>query len=520
MIDGLALGVLPEAAAALAFRHPLVGLVHHPLALESGLSPNEADAMRTSERAALAATRHVIVNSPATARLLVDDYAVPGEKITVARPGTDRAARLPSRRDRTISLLSVGSLVPRKGYDVLLAALARIADLPWSLTIVGDRSRDRATAAEVEASIAAPGLASRVTLAGAVSAERLAAFYAQADLFVLASRFEGYGMAFTEAIAHGVPVVGTTAGAIPETVPADAGVLVPPDDVAALALALRRLIGEPEARRRLTDGARAAAAGFPTWAPLGAAVLARSRGRAMTFSAEWLALREPYDGRARNRDVLDGRCGRLRRSLCSLGGRSCLRHRLDRAGDRPAPSGPPDLAARRQRPRPAPAGRRHGTTGRGQRHHHARSTLRATWKRRSTAAVDLVTTSALLDLVSDDWLERFVVETAARRLPVYAALTYDGRASLEPADRLDEAVIGAVNRHQRRDKGFGPALGPAAASAVIARFGAVGYAVVQGDVGLGVRPGRPRNPARGARRLGRRGARTRTICRRDDLPIG
>jgi glycosyltransferase involved in cell wall biosynthesis len=265
VIDGLALGVLPEAAAALAFRHPLVGLVHHPLALESGLLPNEADAMRTSERAALAATRHVIVNSPATARLLVDDYAVPGEKITVARPGTDRAARLPSRRDGTISLLSVGSLVPRKGYDVLLAALARIADLPWSLTIVGDRSRNRATADEVEASIAALGLASRVTLAGAVSAERLAAFYAQADLFVLASRFEGYGMAFTEAIAQGVPVVGTTAGAIPETVPADAGVLVPPDDVAALALALRRLIGEPEARRRLTDGARAVAAAFPTW---------------------------------------------------------------------------------------------------------------------------------------------------------------------------------------------------------------------------------------------------------------
>jgi glycosyltransferase involved in cell wall biosynthesis len=266
VIDGLALGVLPEAAAALASSHRLVGLVHHPLALESGLSADEADAMRTSERAALAATRQVIVNSPATARLLIDHYAVPGEKITIARPGTDRAARLPSRRDGTISLLSVGSLVPRKGYDVLLAALARIADLPWSLTIVGDRTRNPATAAEVEASIAALGLASRVTLSGVVSAERLAALYAQADLFVLASRFEGYGMAFTEAIAHGVPVVGTTAGAIPETVPADAGVLVPPDDATALAVALRRLVGEPEVRHRLTDGARAAAAAFPTWA--------------------------------------------------------------------------------------------------------------------------------------------------------------------------------------------------------------------------------------------------------------
>ena len=266
VVDGLALGVLPEAAAALAPTHRLVGLVHHPLALETGLSPLEADAMRTSERAALAATRHVIVNSPATARLLVDDYAVLREKITVAMPGTDRVVRPPRRQEGSVSLLSVGSLVPRKGYDVLLAALAGVADLPWSLTIVGDRTRNAATAAEVEAGISTLGLATRVTLAGAVPAEHLGALYAQADLFVLASRYEGYGMAFTEAIAHGVPVVGTTAGAIPETVPADAGVLVPPDDAAALATVLRRLIAEPEARQRLTDGARAAAACFPTWA--------------------------------------------------------------------------------------------------------------------------------------------------------------------------------------------------------------------------------------------------------------
>ena len=104
----------------------------------------------------------------------------------------------------------------------------------------------------------------RVTVLGAVPAQRLAELYASADLFVLASRFEGYGMAYAEAIAHGVPVIGTTAGAIPETVPAGAGVLVPPDDVDALAAALRRLIetagGAPSARRR-----RARAAAFPTW---------------------------------------------------------------------------------------------------------------------------------------------------------------------------------------------------------------------------------------------------------------
>lgn len=94
--------------------------------------------------------------------------------------------------------------------------------------------------------------------------------------------------------------------------------------------------------------------------------------------------------------------------------------------------------------------------------------------------VDLVTASALLDLVSDDWLGRLVVETAARRVPLYAALTYDGRIEFDPSDPGDAAIVAAVNRHQRRDKGFGPALGPTAAAAAIARFEAVGYSVVHG----------------------------------------
>jgi glycosyltransferase involved in cell wall biosynthesis len=104
-----------------------------------------------------------------------------------------------------------------------------------------------------------------VELAGVVSEERLEELYASADLFVLPSRYEGYGMAYTEAIAHGLPVVGTTAGAIPEAVPSGAGVLVAPDNVSELTLALMRLIGNPAERARLTAGARAAAAALPTW---------------------------------------------------------------------------------------------------------------------------------------------------------------------------------------------------------------------------------------------------------------
>ena len=263
VIDGLAFGALPDAAHGLRPRHPLVALVHHPLALESGLSAAESAALRASERAALACARHVVATSASVARLLVDDYGVTLEGISVVQPGTDRVPARPRNENSVVKLLAVGSLIPRKGYDVLVAALARLSHLPWRLTVVGDCGRSPQTARQVRADIARLGLADQVTLLGAVGADELAPLYASADLFVLPSRFEGYGMAYAEAIAHGVPVVGTTAGAIPETVPADAGVLVAPDDVEAFAAALQRLIANAGERERLVAGARAAS--FPSW---------------------------------------------------------------------------------------------------------------------------------------------------------------------------------------------------------------------------------------------------------------
>lgn len=266
VIDGLALGVLPEAAETLRETHPLIALVHHPLALETGLTAQEADGMRASERAALACARGIVVTSPATGRLLVAEYGVGADRITVVEPGTDRPARARAVPDGPVALLAVGAVVPRKGYDVLVAALAKLTGLPWRLTIVGDTGRDAAAATQLAADIAAHRLADRITLSGAVSAERLAGLYADADLFVLPSRHEGYGMAFAEALAYGLPIVGTTAGAIPDTVPADAGMLVPPDDAGALAAALQRLIEDKAERGRLAAGAHAAAAHLPTWA--------------------------------------------------------------------------------------------------------------------------------------------------------------------------------------------------------------------------------------------------------------
>lgn len=266
IIDGLAYGTFAELADRYCPARRVIALVHHPLALETGLAADAAARLRTSERIALAAARHVVTTSDATARILVADYAVPRDRITVAPPGSDRVTfRLPQDASGPVRLLSVGTLVPRKGYDVLIAALAAVADLDWRLTIVGARDRDPATAAKIEAQIAASGLTPRVTLAGAVPPERLAQIYAEADLFVLASRFEGYGMVFAEAISYGLPMIATTAGAIPETVPPGAGVLVPPDDVGALAAALRRLIADRDERARLAAAARAAAGQLPTW---------------------------------------------------------------------------------------------------------------------------------------------------------------------------------------------------------------------------------------------------------------
>jgi glycosyltransferase involved in cell wall biosynthesis len=265
VIDGLALGVLPEVAAQLANHGPVVALVHHPLALEWGLSATQAEALRASERAALAHISGVIVTSNATARLVAADYGVPAERITVAPPGNDPVPQSQGSSDGIVRLLAVGAVVPRKGFDVLVAALATLADLPWQLVIAGDLTRDRNTASALRTEIARSMLEDRVTLLGAVSPQRLASLYAAADAFVLASRFEGYGMAYAEAVSRGLPVIGTNAGAIPDTVPPDAGLLVPPGDAVALTDALRRLLTEPDLRRRLAVAARAAAPSLPAW---------------------------------------------------------------------------------------------------------------------------------------------------------------------------------------------------------------------------------------------------------------
>lgn len=265
LIDGLALGAFPEALA-MRFQRRLVALVHHPLALETGLPSDRAAALHQSERLALGHARAVAVTSPATRGTLVADYAVPRARIAVAVPGTDQAPRAAgSGGDTALQLLAVGSIIPRKGYDVLVSALATLADRHWFLTLAGSPDYSPQTVADLRAQIHRAGLADRILLVGAVDSERLADLYDKSDLFVMPSLYEGYGMVLTEALARGLPIICTSSGAGADALPDDAALKVPPGDAAALAKALARLIDAPAERHRRGEAAWTAASRLPRW---------------------------------------------------------------------------------------------------------------------------------------------------------------------------------------------------------------------------------------------------------------
>lgn len=271
LADGLALGALPAEGLRRLGRR-MVALVHHPLALETGLSEEAAARLHALERDALAACAAVITVSPETARTLVTGYGVPATRLTLALPGTEPAARVPADGDPP-RLIAVGSLTPRKGYDILLAAVEQLADLDFSLSIVGSPMLAPATAARIAARAAA--LPRRnVRLLGQLNRAALDIAYAQADLFVHPSLYEGYGMVLAEAMRRGLPIICTTGGAAAQTVPDGCGIKLSPGDVDALAAALRALITDAPRRRALADAAFAAGQRLPAWSDT-AAMIAR-----------------------------------------------------------------------------------------------------------------------------------------------------------------------------------------------------------------------------------------------------
>ena len=287
LVDGLALGALPDEVERARDRLKIIALVHHPLADETGIVPELAAALEISERRALAAAHTVVVTSRATAVRLAD-YGVGADRIFVVEPGTDPAppargsragsadeSPVPSHEPQDVSLLCVATLTPRKGYEILIDALAAIPYRHWRLTCAGSLDRDPSTVARLRARLRDSGLEDRVRLAGDLDAEALAVEYGRADLFVLPTLYEGYGMAVAEALARGLPVVSTATGSIEDLVLGTggvhltpdlaAGIVVPPGDLPAFTAALSRAIGDPALRASLAANAGCVRDRLTTW---------------------------------------------------------------------------------------------------------------------------------------------------------------------------------------------------------------------------------------------------------------
>jgi glycosyltransferase involved in cell wall biosynthesis len=263
LIDGLAYGAMPADAIARA-RNPIVAVVHHPLCLEAGLTPQRQQRLRELETAALALARRIVVTSPTTAATLAAGFGVLRGKIAVAVPGTDPADRARGTGN-PLQLLAVGSVVPRKAFDVLVRALGPLQDRDWRLAIVGPADRDGGALAALRSAMTETGVADRVTMVGSVGTQELAGYYAAADVFVMPSLYEGYGMALAEALARGLPIVCTTGGAAAETVPDSAAIKVAPGDERGLRKALAGILDNTAQRRRLADAAWAAGQKLPRW---------------------------------------------------------------------------------------------------------------------------------------------------------------------------------------------------------------------------------------------------------------
>jgi glycosyltransferase involved in cell wall biosynthesis len=278
LLDGLVASTAAEVLVPHAKRLRLVALVHMPLGQDT--ADSEA---RTLEGAVLSAAASVVTTSAWSRRTLVELYSLPGDRVHIAEPGVDAAPLSPGTTTGG-ALLSVAAVIPGKGHDVLLDALATITDLSWDCLCVGSTDRDPAFAENLRRRVLDGELADRVRFAGPRINADLDRSYASADLLVLPSRAETYGMVVTEALARGLPVLAADVGGVAEALGHGAcgiqpGLLVPPSDPAALAAGLRAWLGDGEVRlawRRAARERRASLSGWSTTTSVLAGVLAEA----------------------------------------------------------------------------------------------------------------------------------------------------------------------------------------------------------------------------------------------------
>lgn len=512
VIDGLAMGALPAVVTRHTERLAITALLHHPLGDELGLSVADQQRLHRSELNALAAAPRIIVTSRFTARrlsALADDYAIPlGGQVSVIEPGVAQAPASPAPQPGApLRLLCVATLTPRKGQDVLVEALAGLDAGGWRCDCYGG-ARDAAFTLRVQYLIEYHDLEDSITLHGECDGGTLEAAYQHAHALVLPSWYEGYGMVVTEALAHGLPVITTTGGALRDTLPKGAGLSVEPGDMAGLQVALARFCGDADLRASLREGALKARQTLNDWHAAGEAFALALTDSASTlaagsqFASSWLSLREVVDRASRSQHLanlagewLSARADAYR--LVDLGsGRgsnvSYLAPRL------PSPQTWTLVDHDAQLLKEARARVMTLRDTRGQT--IVADTLTASLEHfdlPALASAHLITAAALLDLVSKSWIDALVAHCAAHRQGVLIALSVTGEWRFidcrhEPVEDPEDAWVLALFRaHQQRDKGLGDALGGRAHAALAGAFDAVDYRVEEAETPWQLAAGEP-----------------------------
>ena len=510
LLDGLIASAAPEALVPQARRLRQVVLVHMPL----GHRPpqDEAGAVRAREGEVLEAAAAVVTTSAWTRRRLGELYALPADRVHVAEPGVDAAGLAPGTAAGG-ALLCVAALTPDKGHDVLLDALAMATDLSWRCVCVGSLVRDPVFADGVRRHALNSGLGDRVRFPGPRTGPELDRAFAAADLLVLASHAETYGMVVTEALARGLPVLATEVGGVTEALGhgddgTRPGLLGParrrggPRRRAADLARRRRAAGAPAPRRPGAARVAVRVAGHrpcPCRRSRGSGALSaepgqrRSDSRAerdpmsvraqgVPVSPEWLLLREPADAAARSAELAEhlGRhlSGAATLVIHDLGGGSGAMGRW-LAPRLPGPQhwvvhdrdvGLLELAVAGA---PGPAADGAAVTVEARRSDIIRLAPR------DLAGASLIVASAVLDMLTADGLAGMLgAWTGIRCCPMLLALTVVGRVALTPADPLDARLAAAFNAHQRRTTTAGPLLGPDAVAAAVGELRGTGAELV------------------------------------------
>jgi glycosyltransferase involved in cell wall biosynthesis len=489
ILDGLAMGGLPDTLAEHSRRLRMIALVHHALADETGLDETTRDYLFKAERDALTQVDGIVTTSYPTAASL-DRYAVPTEIIRVIEPGVTRPGFLQppaARAGKPVRLLCVATLSARKAQHQLIEALCQLTYLDWQCTFAGSDQRQPEYAARLKQDIEAAGLTSRVTLTGELDEQALDLAWRNADLLVLPSLYEGYGMVVDEALSYGLPVLTTDGGALADTARKPGVRQYPAGDFPELRARLEQLLSDSDARTRLQTEAHKTAQALKSWSEAGEQFqyvikdLLADAPDPSRFDGGWLSLRERADHAARSDRLTYAASHWLKEGLensplvldigCGTG--SGFRYLAPRFGGNAR-----WLLVDQDEELLAVAQRVVNETAPGMTVEFRLCRLTACdFPRQLPLRPHLVTASALIDLVTLAWLRTLADYVADARAGLLVTLSYAGAFSFNEPEPDDDWMQALINAHQQSHKGEGPALGPTAPNRLEQEMRARNYSV-------------------------------------------